>query len=60
MDESYSNQPPVQPNRVELLSGGLAGVAGGLERLKSDQVSGVKLVVRPQDTSVGLLMRMTR
>ena len=52
MDGSYSNQPPVQPNRVELLSGGLAGVAGGLERLKSDQVSGVKLVVRPQDTSV--------
>ncbi|KAF8055560.1 chaperonin 10-like protein [Lyophyllum atratum] len=40
----------VKPNRVEVLPGGLNGVVGGLERLKADQVSGVKLVVRPQET----------
>ncbi|KAI0819843.1 GroES-like protein [Trametes gibbosa] len=40
----------IKPNRTEVLSGGLRGVAGGLERLRNDQVSGVKLVVRPFDT----------
>ena len=38
-----------QPNRVEVISGGLDGIAGGLERLKNDQVHAVKLVVRPHD-----------
>ncbi|KAF8975900.1 GroES-like protein [Cyathus striatus] len=38
------------PNRVEVLPGGLSGVVGGLERLESDQVSGVKLVVHPEET----------
>lgn len=41
----------VQPNRVEVLPGGLAGIPAGLERLEKDLVSGVKLVVRPQDTA---------
>ncbi|GLB40685.1 putative alcohol dehydrogenase GroES-like domain [Lyophyllum shimeji] len=40
----------IKPNRVEVLSGGLNGVVGGLARLEADQVSGVKLVVRPQET----------
>ncbi|KAM5538086.1 hypothetical protein V8D89_008283 [Ganoderma adspersum] len=40
----------IKPNRTEILPGGLNGVVGGLERLKNNQVSGVKLVVRPGDT----------
>ncbi|TFK83722.1 GroES-like protein [Polyporus arcularius HHB13444] len=40
----------LKPNRPEVLPGGLNGVVGGLERLKKDQVSGVKLVVRPRET----------
>ncbi|KAF5374442.1 hypothetical protein D9615_009107 [Tricholomella constricta] len=52
----YSNltellgQSSIKPNRVEVLPGGLGGVVGGLERMKADQVSGVKLVVRPKET----------
>ncbi|EJF62117.1 GroES-like protein [Dichomitus squalens LYAD-421 SS1] len=38
------------PNRWEVLPGGLNGIVGGLERMKNDQVSGVKLVVRLQET----------
>ncbi|TBU56742.1 GroES-like protein [Dichomitus squalens] len=41
----------IKPNRVEVLPGGLNGVVGGLERLKANQVSGVKLVVHPQETA---------
>ncbi|TBU28869.1 GroES-like protein [Dichomitus squalens] len=40
----------IKPNRWEVLPGGLNGIVGGLERMKNDQVSGVKLVVRPQET----------
>ncbi|KAG6842957.1 hypothetical protein H0H87_008972 [Tephrocybe sp. NHM501043] len=40
----------LKPNKVEVLPGGLAGIVDGLERLENDQVSGVKLVVRPQET----------
>ncbi|TBU41225.1 GroES-like protein [Dichomitus squalens] len=40
----------IEPNRIEILSGGLSAVASGLERLKSKQVSGTKLVVLPQET----------
>ncbi|RDX51651.1 GroES-like protein [Lentinus brumalis] len=40
----------LKPNRPEVLPGGLNGIVGGLERLKKDQVSGVKLVVRPQES----------
>ena len=38
-----------QPNRAEILVGGLRGVVGGLERLKNNRVSAAKLVVRPQE-----------
>ncbi|KAK7049307.1 hypothetical protein VNI00_005908 [Paramarasmius palmivorus] len=38
------------PNRVEELPNGLAGVVAGLERFKNNQVSGVKLVINPQET----------
>lgn len=41
----------IKPNRVEVLQGGLRGVAGGLERIRSGQVSGTKLIVRPQETA---------
>ncbi|KIY66661.1 GroES-like protein [Cylindrobasidium torrendii FP15055 ss-10] len=42
----------VKPNRHELLPGGLRAIVPGLERLKKDEVSGVKLVVRPHDTEI--------
>ncbi|KAH8112680.1 GroES-like protein [Phellopilus nigrolimitatus] len=40
----------IQPNRVEVLPNGLAGIPDGLERLKENKVSGMKLVARPQET----------
>jgi hypothetical protein len=40
----------LQPNPVEVLSGGLAGIVDGLARMKEDKVSGKKLIVRPQET----------
>ncbi|KAG5732530.1 Zinc-type alcohol dehydrogenase-like protein C2E1P3.01, partial [Termitomyces sp. T112] len=40
----------IKPNRVEVVPGGLAGIAGSLKRLELNQVSGVKLVVHPQET----------
>ncbi|RPD59725.1 GroES-like protein [Lentinus tigrinus ALCF2SS1-6] len=40
----------VQPNRVEILPNGLAGIPEGLERSKNNKVSGVKLIARPQET----------
>ncbi|KAI0705980.1 GroES-like protein [Cerioporus squamosus] len=39
----------LKPTKYELL-GGLDGVPAGLERLRRNAVSGVKLVVRPHDT----------
>ncbi|RXW11342.1 hypothetical protein EST38_g14513 [Candolleomyces aberdarensis] len=41
----------IQPNRVEVLPKGLDGVVEGLKRLEENRVSGVKLVVRPQETA---------
>lgn len=41
----------IQPNRVEVIPGGLGGIRAGLDRLKNDTVSGVKLVVRSQETA---------
>ncbi|KAI0328526.1 GroES-like protein [Cubamyces sp. BRFM 1775] len=41
----------IKPNRYELLPGGLRGVDAGLLRLRNNQVSAAKLVVRPQETS---------
>ncbi|KAF9812138.1 hypothetical protein IEO21_06371 [Rhodonia placenta] len=40
----------IQPNRVEILPGGLNGIVGGLEKMKHNAVSGVKLVARPLET----------
>jgi len=40
----------LKPNKVEIVSGGLNGIAEGLKRLENNQVSGVKLVVHPQET----------
>ncbi|OSD03831.1 GroES-like protein [Trametes coccinea BRFM310] len=42
----------IKTNRVEVISGGLRGVAAGLERLRRNEVSAVKLVVRPQETAL--------
>lgn len=39
-----------QPNRVEVLPGGLDGVESGIKRLRDNLVSGMKLVVRPGET----------
>ena len=41
----------MQPNEVEVVPAGLAGIAEGLERLKQNKVAGKKLVVRPQETA---------
>ena len=41
----------LQPNRVEVVPGGLAGIPAGLERLKNGSVSALKLVVHPQETA---------
>ncbi|KAG6845254.1 hypothetical protein H0H87_011989 [Tephrocybe sp. NHM501043] len=38
------------PNRVEILPTGLEGVVGGLSKLENGQVSGTKLITRPQFT----------
>ncbi|KAF9447412.1 GroES-like protein [Macrolepiota fuliginosa MF-IS2] len=42
----------IKPNKVELLPGGLNGIVEGLKKMERDQVSGVKLVVRPEETTV--------
>ncbi|KAI6002872.1 hypothetical protein EDD15DRAFT_1432033 [Pisolithus albus] len=39
-----------QPNRVEVLPGGLDGVESGIKRLRDNLVSGMKLVVRLGET----------
>lgn len=39
-----------QPNKVEVLPNGLAGIPDGLERLKQNKVSAKKLIARPQET----------
>ncbi|KAI0707058.1 GroES-like protein [Earliella scabrosa] len=43
-------QDAIKPNKVEILPGGLAGIPDGLARLEANQVSGTKLIARPQDT----------
>ncbi|KAI0071162.1 GroES-like protein [Panus rudis PR-1116 ss-1] len=40
----------IKPRNVEVIPGGLAGIPNGLERLKNNDVSAVKLVVHPQET----------
>lgn len=38
-----------QPNNIEVISHGLAGISAGLDRLR-EGVSAVKLVARPHET----------
>ncbi|KAE9396791.1 GroES-like protein [Gymnopus androsaceus JB14] len=45
----------VVPNRVEVLPNGLVSIVDGLKRLQNGEVSGVKLVVHPQETPIGEL-----
>ncbi|KAG5637952.1 hypothetical protein H0H81_002480 [Sphagnurus paluster] len=40
----------IKPLKVEVVPGGLNGVPKGLAKLEADKVSGVKLVVQPQET----------
>jgi len=40
----------LKTNRVELIPNGLAGIPAGLKRMERDEVSGVKLVVKPFET----------
>ncbi|KAG1729836.1 chaperonin 10-like protein [Suillus paluster] len=40
----------ITPNKYEVLPDGLEGIIEGLERMKMGQVSGMKLVARPQET----------
>ncbi|KZP06120.1 GroES-like protein [Athelia psychrophila] len=47
----YLESGAIQPNRVEILPGGLGGIVGGLDRLHEGKVSGAKLIVRPQETA---------
>ncbi|TFK47715.1 GroES-like protein [Heliocybe sulcata] len=42
----------IKPNRVEVLPNGLAGIPDGLKRMEEDKISGVKLIARPQETSL--------
>lgn len=46
----HANKLVTQPNRVQILPNGLAGIPDGLELQKQDKVSGVKLIARPQET----------
>lgn len=41
----------IQPNNVEVLPNGLAGIIDGLARLQAGKVSGEKLIGRPQETA---------
>ena len=46
-----TNEYTVEPNRIEVVPGGLNGIREGLDRLKANKVSGIKLVVHPQETA---------
>jgi len=41
----------LKPNRVEVLPNGLAGIPDGLKRMELGQISGQKLIARPQETA---------
>lgn len=41
----------LQPNKIEVLPNGLAGIIDGLLRLENNQVSGYKLIAKPQETA---------
>lgn len=46
----FIDEGVIKPNRLEVLPHGLSGIVAGLDRLKNNQVSAVKLVAHPQDT----------
>ncbi|KAF8988414.1 hypothetical protein BDQ17DRAFT_1435032 [Cyathus striatus] len=48
---SFLETGAIVPNKVQALSGGLAAISGGVDLLKNNQVSGVKLVVHPNETA---------
>ncbi|KAJ8586813.1 GroES-like protein [Rhizopogon salebrosus TDB-379] len=50
MVEKWLSEGVLQPNKYEVLPNGLEGIIGGLERMRNNQVSGMKLVAHPQDT----------
>lgn len=41
----------LQPNKVEILPNGLAGIPDGLQRLQDDKISGTKLIALLQETA---------
>ncbi|KAI0787307.1 GroES-like protein [Fomes fomentarius] len=41
----------IKPLNVEIVPGGLGGIAAGLDKFKNNQVSATKLVVRPGETA---------
>ncbi|RXW13581.1 hypothetical protein EST38_g12274 [Candolleomyces aberdarensis] len=41
----------IQPARIEVLPGGFSAIPEGLDRIFNGQVSGVKLVIHPEDTA---------
>lgn len=45
----------IKPDLVKLLKDGLAGIVGGLGEAGNGAVSGMKLVVRPGETSHGMV-----
>ena len=47
---NFLPSPLHQPNNVEVLPGGLAGIPAGLKRLEKG-VSAVKLISRPYETA---------
>lgn len=48
--EDMMRDGEIKPNQVEILEGGLAGIEGGLQRMLTGKVSGVKLVARLSET----------
>ena len=42
---------PSQPNKVEVLPNGLAGIPDGLDRMEQNKVSATKLIAHPQETA---------
>ncbi|KAI0780131.1 hypothetical protein C8Q74DRAFT_1367905 [Fomes fomentarius] len=41
----------IKPLNVEIVPGGLGGIAAGLHKLKNNEVSAAKLVVHPGETA---------
>ena len=50
VDFSVDPLTHVQPNEVEHIPGGLNAIQAQLTRMKRGEVSGHKIVVRPQET----------